>query len=231
MAWSILAVVQLILSYVFLSRIELFVKYQPRLVDVDAAPGLTAIVAAPLYSSAGLVLLLVAPMITMRTFSDEKRNGTLPLLLAAPLSSRDIVLGKFFGLFGFFIILAAMVTLMPLSLIAGGHIDPGQLASCFLGLVLLLGSFTAIGLYLSSLTSHSTVAGITTFGLLLLFWIIDWNGGTAGSGNENLLTYLSISSHFQRLLNGILDSTDIVYFLLLIAVPLTLATWRLHAER
>ncbi|MGH8514949.1 MAG: ABC transporter permease, partial [Gammaproteobacteria bacterium] len=108
-------------------------------------------------------------------------------------------------------------------------LDLGQFAAGFLGLGLLLAAFVAVGLFLSSVTDHPTVAGIASFGALLLLWIIEWPGGSEeGTG---LFAYLSMVRHFQSLLKGVFNSVDVFYYLLLIAVFLILTVWRLDADR
>jgi len=229
LAWAILAVVQVLLAYIFLTRIQLFVEFQPRLLGLERSPGLTDIVVAPLFGSAGIVFLLVAPMLTMRMIAEERRNGTLQLLYAAPVSMLEIVLGKFLGLMAFFLVTLLMIAAMPLSLLLGGGLDLGQFAAGFLGLGLLVAAFVAVGLFLSSVTDHPTVAGISSFGALLLLWIIEWPGGSEeGTG---LFAYLSMVRHFQSLLKGVFNSVDVFYYLLLIAVFLILTMWRLDADR
>ena len=166
----------------------------------------------------------------MRVFSDEKRNRTLTLLLSAPVSMTEIVLGKFLGVTLFFILLLAMLSLMPLSLYAGTMLDTGKLLAGILGLSLLLMAFTAIGVFMSSVTEQPVVAAISTFGLLLLLWIIDWSGGE----NEKvtgLFHYLSIQTHLNSFLKGLVSTTDVAYYLLLTTVFLLLSIRRLDQQR
>ncbi len=227
LAWAVLSVIQIILAYIFLTRIELFVQFQPRLLSLEGGPGLTDLVVAPLFGNTAITLLLLAPLLTMRTFAEERRNRTLTLLLAAPLSTTEITLGKYLGLFGFFMVMLVLVALMPLALLLGGSLDFGQLGAGLLGLGLLIAAFVAIGLFLSALTDHPTVAGVSTFGALLLLWIVDW----AGESASGVLGYLSLLSHYEPLLKGIFDSADLVYYALLTALFLILTVWRLDAER
>ncbi len=229
LAWAVLCVVQLILAFVFLSRSELFVQVQPRLLGLEGAPGLTDIVVAPLFGNAAITLLLVAPLLTMRTFAEERRNGTLNLLLAAPLSMTEIALGKYLGLLGFFLIMLVLIASMPVALLLGGRLDLGQLGAGLLGLGLLIAAFAAIGSFLSALCDHPTVAGVSSFGALLLLWIVDWAGESGEA--SGVLRYLSLLNHYEPLLKGIFDSADIVYYALLTALFLTLTVWRLDAER
>ncbi len=234
LAWSILAVVQLIFAYMYLAQIDFFIQVQPRLPLLPGAPGMTEIIAVPLLGNAAMVLLLVVPLITMRLISDERRNQTLSLLLAAPISMRSIVVGKFLGVMTFLLLMLLMILMMPLALLLGGTLDFGVLAAASLGLLLLLASFAALGLFMSSLTAQPTIAAVSTFGVLLLLWILDWAGNNAGSnagpGND-VLAYLSILRHYEALLKGVFNSADLIYYLLFIVMFLVLTVRRLDAER
>jgi ABC-2 type transport system permease protein len=229
LAWSILGVVQFILAYIFLAGVDTFLRVQAQLPNIPNAPGFTEIVGNALFGTAGIVFLLVSPLLTMRLISDERRNNTLPLLLSAPLPRYSIILGKYLGLMGFFSLMIALTTLMPLSLLLGGVLDFGLLAAQVLGLLLLVGAFCAVGLYMSSLTAHPTVAAIASFGALLLLWIIDWAGGTPGE--SGLFAYLSMTNHFESLLKGLFKTQDVIYYLLFIVLFLSLSARRLEGER
>lgn len=232
LAWAILAVVQFILAYLFLSQLNEFLTLQPQLKVIESAPGVTDLVVVPLYGSAAFILMMVVPLLTMRMISEERRSRSLPLLLSAPLSMSEIIIGKYLGIIGFLIVMTLMMTMMPLSLLFSGTIDIGLLASIFIGLVLLIAAFAAVGLYMSSLTQQPTVAAISTFGVLLLLWIIDWAGGKAGDpGATGVLTYLSMLRHFEGLSRGVFNSADVIYFLLFISTFLILSIRKLDAER
>ena len=232
LAWSILAVVQLILGYMFLTQLDMFMALQSRLLGIEGAPGITEIIVAPLLGNAAVVLLLVVPMLTMRLVSEERRAQTLSLLFSAPLSMGEIVLGKFLGVMGFLLITVLMIVLMPLSLLAGGSLDLGMLFAGVLGLVLLLASFAALGLFMSTLTVQPTIAAVSSFGVLLLLWIIDWAGGNASAGQASeLFTYLSLLRHFESLLKGVFDSADVIYYLLFVTLFLVMSIRRLDADR
>jgi ABC-2 type transport system permease protein len=230
LAWAIMAVLQLILAYLFLSQLDTFMLLQPRLAGIEGAPGVTDIVVAPLLQTTGFLLLLVAPALTMRVFSDEKRNRTLSLLLSAPVSMTDIVLGKFLGITFFLLLLLALLTAMPLALYAGTTLDAGKLIAGLLGLALLLAAIAAIGVFMSSLTEQPVVAAISTLGLLILLWIIDWSGG-GQEGMTDLLPYLSMKTHYESFLKGLFSTADVAYYLLLIATFLILTIRRLDQQR
>ena len=229
LAWVILAVVQGLCAYFFLLYVDLFMQLQPRFAAVPNGPGITDIIVAPLYSTAATVLLLVVPLLTMRLVSEERRSQTLSLLISAPVSMTEIILGKFVGVFSFVLIILMLVAFMPLSLLAGGSLDVGLWFSGLIGLILLLATFCSIGLFISTLTTQPTVAAIGSFGILLLLWILNL-AGTTGSNSE-LFSYLSMLSHYQPLLQGIFSSVDIVYYLLLTGLCLILSVHRLDADR
>ena len=230
LAWVILAVISGLCAYFFLLYVDLYLQLQPRLAASPNGPGVTDIIVAPLYSTAATVLLLVTPLLTMRLISEERRSQTLSLLMSAPISMSEIILGKFLGVFSFVLILLALIAVMPLSLLAGGSLDFGLWSSGLLGLILLLGSFCSIGLYISTLTTQPTVAAFATFGLLLLLWILNLAGSTGNGGGE-VLSYLSLLSHYEPLLKGVFSSTDVFYYLLLMGGFLALSVRRLDADR
>ncbi len=231
LAWIILAVIQVISAYIFLIQIDLFNGIEARLATIPGAPGLTEIVVNPLLRSTAVVMLLVAPLLTMRSISEEQRSGSMVLLLAAPISVTEIVVGKYLGLLGFLFLAVAMISAMPLALAAGATLDFGLFAAGALGLTLLVSAFAAAGLFLSSLTANPTVSAVSTFGLLLLLWILDWAGSTGGGPTGNLLNSLALLPHYDALLKGEFDTADVAYYLLFITLFLGLSIYRLDSLR
>lgn len=230
LAWIILAVVQVILSWVMFVQMEQFFQLQDQLATLPNAPGVTDLVIAPMLEFASIVLLMVTPMITMRLLSEERRSGTIDLLLSSPASSTEIVLGKFLGAVGFMLVFTLMISLMPLALNSGTDIDAGKVLSGLLGLILLLSAFSAAGLFVSSLTAHPVVAAVGTFGLLLLFWLLD-SGSPTDASQTNALASLSLLKHFGPMLRGIIDSRDVIFFLLFISGFVMLTIRQLDARR
>lgn len=228
LAWAILGVVQIILGFLFLVLLDTYVSdIQPRYAGFEQAPGVTDFIVVGVYQNAGIILLMVLPMLTMRLIAEERRNRTLSLLFTAPVSIADIVLGKYLGVLAFLMLMVGMITLMPLSLLFGGGLDLGKLASCVLGLTLLLSSFAAIGLFISALAGQPAVAAVGTFGALLLLWIIDWTRKADGG----VLEYLSMMRHYDKLVKGLVSSTDVIYFLLLILAFIVLSIHALDNDR
>ncbi|MBT8126266.1 MAG: ABC transporter permease subunit [Gammaproteobacteria bacterium] len=228
LAWSVLAVTQLIIAWSFFTQIDFFFSIQQQLTTMPNPPGVTDLVVMPTYEIASIILLMVTPLLTMRLISEERRNGSMALLLSSPVSMTQIVLGKFVGIVIFMLILVGMISLMPLSLMMGSTLDLGKLAAGAFALFMLLAAFSAAGLFLSSLTVNPVVAAVSSFGLLLLLWIINSNSGDNG---ENLLSQLSILAHFAPMLRGLINSADVAYFVLFIVTFLVLTIRQMDSQR
>lgn len=225
--WFILAALQFVFAWFFLARLEAYLELQPQLAQLANVPGVTATVAAPVFNTVALLMMMLAPMFTMRLFAEERRNQTLALLLSAPLSSRHIVLGKFLGLMAFLILMTCGVPLMLYTLALGTKIDHGLMLSNILGLLLLTASYVALGLYISALTSQPVIAAIGALAALAGLWLAD-----IGASAENSPWHaLSPLNHFQSFNSGLLDSGDAAFFVLFSAAFLLLAMRRIHNNR
>ena len=225
--WFILAVLQFIFAWFFLARLEAFLEIQPQLAQLANPPGVTTTVAAPMFNTIALLLMMLVPMFTMRLIAEERRNQTLSLLHSAPLSGFHIVLGKFLGLLIFLVMLMTGVPLMLYTLALGTDLDHGLLLSNILGLLLLTASYIALGLYISALTTQPIIAAIGAFAVLIGLWLAD-----IGAASENSPWHsISPFNHFQNFNNGLLDSSDAAYFVLFTTVFLLLAIKRLHNNR
>ena len=224
--WFVLAVLQFIFAWFFLARLEAFLEIQPQLAKLANPPGVTLTVAAPLFNTAALLLMMLVPMFTMRLIAEERRNQTLTLLLSSPLSGWHIVLGKFAGLLCFLLLLLATLPLMLCTLALGTHLDHGLLAANCIGLILLTASYIAAGLYISALTTQPIIAAIGALALLVGLWLAD-----IGAPADSPWHMLSPLYHFQRFNSGLLDSTDAAYFVLFTGAFLLLTIKRLHNNR
>jgi ABC-2 type transport system permease protein len=227
LAWAVLAVTQLVLGFVF---VMLLVDYASNPDMSDQYTGVSDYIGAGLFGFAVIVLLLVMPLLTMRLFAEERKNRSLDLLLAAPVSLADIVLGKFLGLVGFMLVLVALIALMPLSLLAGSELDLGRIAAGLLGLFLLMLAFGSAGLFVSSLTREPTIAAVGSFGLLLVVWLLQILGYQENQFAE-VFNYLSLIGHYESLRRGIFNTADVVYYLLFTSLFLWLTVQRMDMER
>ena len=185
----------------------------------------------PLFGNASVVLLFVIPMITMRTYSEEKRSGTIELLLTSPLSDAEIIIGKFLGALGLYVAMLAVTLLYIAILFWFGNPDWRPIAAGYLGLLLMGGSFIAVGLLISNLTKNQIVAGTATFGVFLLLWIVSWIGDGFGPRVQAVLSYLSITEHFDDFAKGVIDTKHLVYYLSFITFGLFLTAKSVDSER
>ena len=225
--WFILAALQFIFAWFFLARLEAFLEVQPQLAQLANPPGVTTTVAAPIFNTVALLLMMLVPMFTMRLIAEERRNQTLALLLSSPLSGLHIVFGKFLGLLIFLAVLMTGVPLMLYTLALGTALDHGLLLSNMLGLLLLTASYIALGLYISALTAQPIIAAIGAFAVLIGLWLAD-----IGAVAENSPWHsISPLNHFQNFNNGLLDSRDAAFFILFTVVFLLLTMKRLHNNR
>ena len=221
LAWIVLAFFQAILAWIFLARLDAFLGVQAKLQHLVNPPGVTEWIAAPLFSAASMIFLMIVPLFTMRLIAEEARNQTLALLLSAPISATDIILGKFLGMLAFLGTAILLVFLMASSLLLGGRIDFGLLLCNVLGLFLAASAYSAVGLYLSCLTSHPFLAGVGGIGVLLGAWAVRFGSG-------GFFQAFSPAGHFERFNQGMVDTGDIAYFLLAIFLFLTLSVWQLE---
>lgn len=186
-----------------------------------------------LFSNMIFVLVILAPALTMKLLAEEQRMGTIELLLTAPVHDWQIVLGKFLGSFVLFVVMLLGPTLWyVLILQVFGSPDYGPIASAYLGFILIGAACLAIGVFVSSLTQSQVIAFIVGFVILLLMWIADSAVGVLGPGGlSDALTYLALPRHFNDLFSGVVDTTDVVYSLSMVAIFLFLATQVLQARR
>jgi len=179
-------------------------------------------VIAPLLHNLSVVLVILIPVITMRSFAEEKRTGTYELLMTSPLSISEIVAGKFLGSVAFLMVMLALTALYPAMLMLYGNPEVGIIAAGYLGLLLLAIAFATVGLLTSSFTENQIIAAVTCLVLLLLFYVIAWPAETAGPVLGAVLKYLSLTEHFSEMVKGIIDTKDLVYFLSVIGLALFL---------
>jgi len=193
---------------------------------------LNQLVIEPLLHNLAIVLVLLMPALTMRSFAEEKRLGTYELLLTAPVRTGEIVAGKFIAAAIAVLVMIGLAALFPLILVLFGNPEAGVIASGYLGLTFLGLSFASIGLFTSSLTQNQIIAAISCLGLLLLLFVISWPTEVGGSTTAGaLLSYVSLPGHFSNMVNGLIDTKDIVYFLSLMAVALFLTQRAVESAR
>ena len=178
---------------------------------------LNEFVIAPLLHNLSVVLVILVPMITMRSFAEEKRAGTYELLLTSPVATWEIVLGKFLGAVAFITVMVGLTAVYGLILAAYGNPEVGVMVAGYLGLLLLSITFVTIGLFASSLTENQIIAAVVGLVMLLLLYVISWPADTAGETMGGVLRYISVTEHFGDMVKGVVDTKSLVYFASMIA--------------
>jgi ABC-2 type transport system permease protein len=229
-AWMLAALVVALMAWQYLLSLQAFVQLAPKIGGLREAPGVTDLVAIPLLRSFSNLLMLVVPLVTMRTIAGERRSGSLALLLAGGVGNARIVVGKFFGALGLVAVLILLVAAMPLALGFGTALDYGRLAAAVLGLMLFASALTAIGVLASAWSPQPALAAAAAFAIASLLAIVDAGARLQGIDNTGI-NYLALPTHVEPFFRGLVASVDIVYFLLITVVALALAARRLDRLR
>jgi ABC-2 type transport system permease protein len=228
MGWVILALLQAWLGLQFNFGVDQYFQVMSGFIRPAERTGVTMFIGQSIFGWASIVMLIAIPLLSMRLISEERRSNTLPFLFSAPISLTEIVLGKFIGLVSFLSILVVLIAFMMFTLNLWADIDFGYIAANLLGLWLLVASFSALGLYFSSLTAQPVIAAIFTLIASLVLLMLD----RFLTGDEtSVVNYLSLMHHFQPFARGFIDTADIAYFLLFTITFLTLTVRRLDADR
>jgi ABC-2 type transport system permease protein len=180
-----------------------------------------------------VVALFITPMLTMRLFAEEKRQGTIELLATSPLTSMQIIVGKFLGAVGLYavMIVAGLVNFALLWHYATTPPEWKPVATGVLALLLVGACFIALGLFVSTLTRNQIVAGTLTFGLLLGIWILGWMDDPTAGPIAKAIAYLGLLTHLEDLMKGVIDLKDVVFYLSFMAFGLFLAHQSVESQR
>jgi ABC-2 type transport system permease protein len=185
----------------------------------------------PVLQNVTVLLLFLMPAMTMRTYSEERRSGTIELLLTSPLSDFQIIMGKFLGALGLYALMLAVTLVHVGVLFIYGSPEWKPIVTSYFGLLLLGGSFLSVGLFVSTLTTNQIVAYIVTFSVFLMLWIISWIGSFSTGVFTDVTAYLSIIEHFDDFGKGVIDTTHVIYYLSLITFGLFLTAKSVDTER
>ncbi len=178
-----------------------------------------------------ILLLLLAAVLTMRLLAEEKKMGTLELLLTAPIRDREVVLGKFLGSLGIVTVMLALTFYYPILLISFGDPDIGPIVTGYLGLFLLGGVSLAVGLFASSLTSNQIVAAVVAGGILFALWFVGLVASFLPEALGEIIGFLSLSYYFPDFMRGVIDTRGMIYYLSITALFLFLAIRSLENSR
>jgi ABC-2 type transport system permease protein len=175
------------------------------------------------FGNVTITLLIVTPAITMRLLAEERRSGTLELLMTSPITEGQVVVGKFLGSMAFYGLVLLLLAQYPLMLRVFAQPDVGPIITGFLGLLLFGGLFLSIGLLFSTLTKNQIIAFVATFGVLLSLYTMDWMGTTVGAPWSEILNYLSVRRHLENFAKGVIDTKDLFFYVSAIGLSLYLS--------
>ncbi len=233
-AYIIIGMFSLLYGYFFVVMLQYFVRASMNLGQFGAPPqpmNINQDLLRPVLQNVTVLLLFVLPAMTMRSYAEERRSGTIELLLTSPLSDLQIVLGKFFGALTLYAVMLAVTLIHIGVLFIYGSPEWKPIVASYLGLLLLGGSFLSVGLFISTLTTNQIVAYITTFSVFLMLWVISWIGGFSTGIFTDVTAYISIIEHFDDFAKGVIDTTHVLYYLSLILFGLFLTAKSVDTER
>jgi ABC-2 type transport system permease protein len=231
MGWVVMGLFALLFGYFFIAHLDHFVRRSMQSSMGGGPVNVNQDMIRGVFSNASVLILFLLPMITMRTYAEEKRSGTIELLLTSPVTDVEIVMGKFLGAAGFFAALLGVTLLNMAILFVYGNPEWKPVITGYLGLLLMGSCFISIGLFVSSTTKNQVVAGAATFVVALLLWIISWLGSSFGPNTAAVLSYLSITEHFDDFSKGVLDTKHLIYYFSVIAFGLFLTVKSVDTER
>ena len=233
-AWVVMTIFLFIAGYFFYS---IFAFYTLASMQSAMNPqagrdlNVTDSVLRPLFSNMSVILLLLMPLITMRLFAEERRSGTIELLLTYPVRDGAVLVAKYLAALALYAIMLGLTLLYPGIIVYFTRLEWGPLLTGYLGLFLMGATFLGVGIFASSLTENQIVASITTFGVLLFLWVIGWSAEYVGGSWGRVLSHLSLLDHFDTFARGVLDTKDVIYYVNATILALFLTLRSLEARR
>ncbi len=232
-AYLLMGLFGLITGFMFYSATVYFVNAgtQQQMTGQNSPMDIGQYVIAPLLGNAGVIGLFLVPLISMRLFAEEKRSGTIELLLTSPLNDWEIILGKWMGAMVMYLAIISMTAINIGLLFAWSTPDWRPIVTGYLGLILQGATVLAIGTFISTTTSNQIIAGGSTFAICLLLWVLSWVSNYADSALGKAVAYCSILVHFEPFSKGIVDSKDVIFYVSAIFLGLFLTARSLESLR
>jgi len=233
-AYAVIGLFALVFGWMFYAFLRYFITRSMAMGPGGMGPGpvnINEMLLRPLILQISVVVLFVLPMVTMRTYSEEKRSGTIELLLTSPITDLQIILGKFLGAMALYALMLLVTVPSVVVLFWYGDPDWKPVVTSYLGLLLMGGSFIAFGLFISSLTKNQIVAGVLTFCTLLMLLLVGWMREFVGPIGQAIVSALAIFDHFEDFSKGVIDTSHVVYYLSVITFGLFLTAKSVDSER
>jgi ABC-2 type transport system permease protein len=233
-AYVVLTVFLFLVGLFFFGNLADIVQYtmmQAQMGQGSQPIDVPALVTQQLFRTTSVILLLMIPMLTMGLFSEEKKRGTIELLLTTPVGNFSAMIGKYLASLTFLAILFAASCVTISALFLYGQPDWKPIFSGYLGLFLYGAALLALGLFISTLTENQIIAVILTFGVSLVLWLINVFSSSASGVVKNVINYISVISHLDDFIKGVIDTSHITYYVTFVFVGLFLAYRSLESMR
>jgi ABC-2 type transport system permease protein len=232
-AYCVMALFALIFGFGFYTATRDFVRFsfQAQMMGQQQPMNVNEQIIRPLLGFASTVALFLIPMIAMRLFAEEKRSGTIELLLTSPVTDLQIILGKWIGSLLLYLCVLGMSMINVAMLFAWGKPDLKPVLVAYLGLILQGACLLAIGTFISTTTKNQIVAGGVTFFVCLLLWLLSWFTAFDSGPVSQVVNYLSIVTHFENFAKGLLSIKDVVFYLSMIFFSLFITTRAMESLR
>lgn len=232
-AYLLMAVFALIFGYFFYIATALFVTrgFESQMMGRGMPMDVNEWVIRPLMMNVSVIGLFLIPMITMRLFAEEKRSGTIELLLTSPVRDLEVILGKWLAALALYASILGISALNLAFLFFYGSPDWKPILVGYLGLLLQGGCLLALGTFISTTTRNQIIAGGATFAACLLLWILDWVSAYETAAWAKVMSYMSVVTHFEPFSKGVLDTKDLVFYLSVIFFGLFLTARSMESLR
>lgn len=224
-AYIVIAVFLFLIGWMFFNLLSFFQQQVQQMAAINMGgnkPNLSESVIRQIYGNMNVILLFVSPFITMRLIAEERKDHTIELLMTAPIRAWEVILGKFLSAMYLIGVMLALTFVYPVILSLIAKPDWGVILGCYAGIILVMATYVAVGLFWSSRTENQIVAAVLSFGTLLFFWLISWAAHQAVPVWSDVLNHMSIIGHYSNFAQGVIDTTDIIYYLSFIGFALFL---------
>ncbi|MBI5233681.1 MAG: ABC transporter permease subunit [Deltaproteobacteria bacterium] len=236
-AYVVIAMFMAVAGYLFYGLMAYFstlsfnAQVDPAIAREANLLNITESVVRPLFGMISMIMLIMVPLLTMRLFAEEKKTGTIELLLTYPITDLEVVLGKFLACLAVLFTMLVLSAIFPIIVIVYGEPEIGPIITGYLGLVFLGASFAAFGIFASSLTENQIIAATVSFGVIFLFWMLGLAQPFAGPVLGSFMNYISITHHLEAFAKGVVDTEDIVYYTMFIVLFIFLTLRTLESKR
>jgi ABC-2 type transport system permease protein len=231
-AYVLIGFFALLFGWFFYVPLAFFIQQSSQMgMNPTQALNINQMLVGPTLMNTTVIMLFLFPLITMRTYAEEKRSGTIELLLTSPVTDVEIIIGKFLGAMLLYAAMLAVTLLHMAILFIFGDPEWKPIATGYLGLLLMGGCFLSLGLFISSLTKNQIVAAMATFAVFLMLWVINWISTFVGPTTQTVLQYLSLTEHFDDFAKGVIDTKHVIYYLSFMAFGLFLTAKSVDSER